>query len=247
MRKSFIVAFFLVLSFAFSAAAQDLSQLKKLSKDLKKQSEDLIERTQKDLEKSEMRSKIEIESAFMANQLYSSTILVQRLIKQKYNLNEMRYAGMVLSDMAGRFPLESKNAFEWQKSKDTIAEMSRELRGLKAAPIETEVYEVDEVKIIGKTFWTGTVDADVQLHIQGTDLTSKTISGKEKEKGLDSFTQALPEQSRIRVGVRKKSGRGKVHVMQQPLEENDFTAIIEIKDEESGSKPYSLEIYWYRR
>jgi len=247
MKYPAIITLFLILSFALSSFGQDLSRLKKLSKDLKNQSEDLVERTQKDLKKSEMRTQIEIESAFMANQLYSSTVLIQRLIKEKYHISEMRYAGMVLADMSKRFPLENKNAFEWQKSKDTITEMSRELRGLNAGIVETKEYEVDEEKILGKTFWTGTVDDDVQLHVRGSDVETKTISGKENEKGLYSFTKALPKQTRIRVGVRIKSGRGKVHVMQQPDETNEYTAIIEIKDEDGGAKPYSLEIYWYRR
>ncbi|NNE98035.1 MAG: hypothetical protein HKN25_03340 [Pyrinomonadaceae bacterium] len=247
MKYSVITTFLLILCFAFSAVGQDLSRLKKLSKDLKRQSEDLVERTQKDLKKSEMRTQIEIESAFMANQLYSSTVLIGRLIKQKYHVSEIRYAGMVLSDMAKRFPLETKHAFEWKKSKDIVSEMSRELRGLNAGVIETENYEVDEEKILGKTFWSGMVDDDVQILVQGSMVTTKTITGQAKEKGLFSFTSALPQQSRIRVGVRKKSGRGKVHVVQQPDESNDYTAIIEVKDEEGGARAYSLEIYWYRR
>lgn len=247
MKHSAIITLFFILCFVVSAAAQDLSRLKKQSSDLKRQSEDLIERTHKDLKKSEMRTRIEIESAFMANQLYSSTLLIQRLIKEKYHISEMRYAGMVLSDMAKRFPLKNKNAFEWQKSKDTINEMSRELRGLNVGVVDTEKYEVDEEKILGKTFWTGMVDDDVQIHIKGTELVTKTISGQENEKGLYSFTKALPSETRIRVGVKKKSGRGKVHVMQQPDESNKYTAIIEVKDEDGGARSYSLEIYWYRR
>ena len=95
----------------------------------------------------------------------------------------------------------------------------------------------------GRVFWRGTVDDVVVIKIQGSDLSIETVSGTSYDKGSFSFTSPLPEME-VAVGVNKKEGRGTVAVVQQPNSENDFTAIVEIRDTKGGAKEYQLEIYW---
>ncbi len=95
----------------------------------------------------------------------------------------------------------------------------------------------------GRVFWRGTVDDVVRIKIQGSDLSIETVSGRSYDEGTFSFTMPLPD-SEVLVGVNKKQGRGTVEVIQQPNSENDFTAVIEIRDTKGGAKEYQLEIYW---
>jgi hypothetical protein len=83
----------------------------------------------------------------------------------------------------------------------------------------------------------------VRIKIQGSDLSIETVSGRSYGEGTFSFTSPLPE-TEVSVGVNKKEGRGTVAVMQQPNSENDFTAIVEIRDTKGGAKEYQLEIFW---
>ena len=46
------------------------------------------------------------------------------------------------------------------------------------------------------------------------------------------------------VEVDKKEGRGDVNVIQQPSRQNNWTAIIEIRDKDSGARNHNLEIFW---
>lgn len=97
---------------------------------------------------------------------------------------------------------------------------------------------------LGKVFWRGMVDDRLQLVIKGDKLEHKTISGQTNPDGVYSFTSPLPEQAVI-VSVNKQKGRSKqVKVIQQPAEDNGFTAIIEIYDNGGGAKEYQLEISW---
>jgi len=95
----------------------------------------------------------------------------------------------------------------------------------------------------GRVFWKGTVDSKVQLSIKNDKLESKTLAGKEYPDGVYSFTSPLPD-SPVSVGINKTDGRGKAAVVQQPTEDNNFTAIVEVTDEKGGAKEYQLEIFW---
>ncbi len=248
MRKSILCAVIVTLTCAFTANAQNFVRLEKLADQLRVQSEDLVARTNKELRKEGNRSSKEIKNAFLAEQLRASALLIERIIDNRFHSSEVRYAGMVLAELSEKFPEEDRNSFEWKKAKDTINELSREMRGLNPdANIGKVEYRADEASILGKVVWSGMVDADVLLSVSGDRIKTKTVSGKEYADGAYSFTSTIPRQTRIRVGVTLKSGRGKVHVIEQPGRENDYTAIVQIRDEEGGAKPYAIEIYWYRR
>ncbi len=247
MKKSLLCTLLLTLFLSFASQAQDFSRLETLSKKIKYQAEELIKLTSKDIKSDEMNSRKEIENAFLAEQLYASVKLIRQMFHNKRRASELRYAGSMLMKLANRFPRTGSNSFEWKKTEDLVGELSRELRGIGGSINSRKKYEINESEIIGRAFWNGIVDADVQLLVRKTRLFTKTLDGKSYPDGIYSFSSSLPKRSRIRVGVKIKKGRGKVHVIQQPDRTNNFTAIIEIRDNEGGAKPYSIEIYWYRR
>ncbi len=248
MRKSILLSVLLTLALALSVNAQDFRNLEKLTKDLKTQAADIVAKTNKVIEKEGLHSASEIRNAFLARQFQTSTSLIERFIHSRYHMSEIRYAGMVLSDLSQEFPVAGQNAFEWKKAKDTIYELSRELRGLNSGvQIENAAFQENLGGIIGKAIWTGMVDKDVVLSIKGDRISSTAISGTRYPEGTYSFSSVLPKEKRIRVGVKIKRGRGKVHVMQQPNEENEYTTIVQVRDDEGGAKQYVLEVFWYRR
>ncbi len=95
----------------------------------------------------------------------------------------------------------------------------------------------------GRVFWRGTVDDRVRLTISGSKLVTETVSGREFPDGVFSFTAALPEQPVV-VAINKREGRGTATVTQQPTDENDFTAVVEIHDPRGGEHEYQLDIHW---
>lgn len=95
----------------------------------------------------------------------------------------------------------------------------------------------------GRVFWHGTIDDKAQIVISARSLEVKTIAGKPNAQGNHSFTAPLPSDS-VTVQVTTKEGRSKAVVLQQPIRENNFTAIIEINDTRGGDSDYLLDIYW---
>ena len=61
--------------------------------------------------------------------------------------------------------------------------------------------------------------------------------------GNAMFTSGLPNET-VLVSVEKISGRGIVRVVQQPARSNDFTAVIEILDRNSGEQEYRIAVTW---
>lgn len=98
-------------------------------------------------------------------------------------------------------------------------------------------------EVRGRVFWRGNVDDRVQLLIQGSKLEHRTMYGKQMPDGVSSFTATLPREP-VSVEALKKKGRGEVTVTQQPSDQNDFTAIVEIYDSGGGAKEYQIEIFW---
>lgn len=96
----------------------------------------------------------------------------------------------------------------------------------------------------GKAFWRGMVDDRVHLIIKGDKIETRTISGRPYPDPVFSFTSPLPERP-VTVSFTKQKGRSKkLTILQQPAEENDYTAVIEIYDDAGGAREYLLEIVW---
>jgi hypothetical protein len=48
----------------------------------------------------------------------------------------------------------------------------------------------------------------------------------------------------VTVRLTQKRGRGEIFIEQQPSRENDFTAIIRIRDSKGGASDYEFELQW---
>jgi hypothetical protein len=95
----------------------------------------------------------------------------------------------------------------------------------------------------GRVFWKGMVDAKIQLVIRGDKIETKTLAGREYPEGTYSFTSPLPAEAVV-VRADQTEGRGKTRVVEQPSQDNNFTATIEVNDEKGGAREYQLEISW---
>ena len=100
-----------------------------------------------------------------------------------------------------------------------------------------------EARKEGRVYWRGSVDSKVQLVISGLTLEEKVVAGRPQAQGGHSFTARLPKTALV-VAANKMEGRGKIVVLQQPLEENGFTAVVEINDDKGGVGDYLIYLSW---
>ena len=80
--------------------------------------------------------------------------------------------------------------------------------------------------------------------IRGRSIQTVRINGQNPTNVRYDMTASIPQRPGITVSVNKRDGRGDVRVIQQPAQYNNYTAIIQIEDRQSGSDNYRLEIEW---
>ncbi|MEZ5308516.1 MAG: hypothetical protein R2684_15335 [Pyrinomonadaceae bacterium] len=95
----------------------------------------------------------------------------------------------------------------------------------------------------GKVTWRGRVDQTVSIKIYGEEVESIDEAGT----GLSNVSHNLTGYLAARPGVvrvTKRNGRGSVYVLEQPSEQNDYTAVIRVFDERGGDDDYEIDIEW---
>lgn len=95
----------------------------------------------------------------------------------------------------------------------------------------------------GNGSWRGRVDDRVNLVIQGATLRTQTISGNIALVSYQNMNGVLPRRATT-VSAIRRDGRGTVSVIQQPNRGNDYTAIVQIYDRNSGADNYRVDIGW---
>jgi len=95
----------------------------------------------------------------------------------------------------------------------------------------------------GTMTWRGRVDDYVELNVQGNRVRSREREGSQTLNEQVSFSNPLPRAD-VSVSVRKRNGRGRVSVVQQPHQSNNYTAIVKIDDDKGGADDYEIQMDW---
>jgi hypothetical protein len=90
--------------------------------------------------------------------------------------------------------------------------------------------------------WSGDVDNDLIITLGPSQLSYYTRSGRDPSM-IESTLNGIPEGT-TGIWVSEREGRDPVVVIQQPSEENGYTAKLRIHDVERGSDHYSFDVLW---
>ena len=91
--------------------------------------------------------------------------------------------------------------------------------------------------------WKGRVDDDVRIVIRGGRADVETVGGTPYSDSQPDFGASLPSR-RVTVRLNVKRARGQVFIEEQPSRENNFAAVIRIKDPRGGASDYEFELTW---
>jgi hypothetical protein len=96
----------------------------------------------------------------------------------------------------------------------------------------------------GMLRWSGAVDNEVEIRIQGRNVDTRTLSGNiVRDVRTNLNGRALPRRD-LQVSVRERQGRGTVTVVQQPGQWNGYTAVIRVRDRQGGYGYYDFDVVW---
>jgi hypothetical protein len=95
----------------------------------------------------------------------------------------------------------------------------------------------------GELRWSGLVDDEVDIRIQGNRVTYVDRRGDRTRDVREDLRGGLPRAA-VRLHVDKRNGRGNVTVVQQPSSWNGYTAVLRVKDARAGADRYDLDVTW---
>ena len=230
------------------AASPTLAQsfrLSSLSEQLVTQSEELAERSYSEYSSNSFSNRSDVEALFLAQQFSASATAFRRMVTDGRRESELRDAATILSELARRAESDFSRRSQWSEVQRTIGDLSRELNVIGTPGGGGGGGRGEEGgRTTGRLRWRGTVDDDIQLIIRDDQVEVRTIGGTEYSNATYNFTSPLPRRRGLNVNAVKLKGRGEVRVLQQPSRDNDFTAVIQIRDSERGPKEYEVEITW---
>jgi hypothetical protein len=243
MKKRPITLPGLVLLALFSQVTQ-AQNLEDLVQRLVRQTDTLAQRSYDSFGSRRNPSRYDIEALYQSRSLNASAELFQRMVRDRRSDSELRDAFAVLQDLfrnAGRYAFDRRYWSDIERSSDDLA---RELNVRQRDHDDDRPPRNDyDGRTSGRLRWRGTVDGEVQLLVRRSEVEPRALSGLPASAASFNFTSPLPRRA-VDVRLEKKHGRGDIEIVQQPSRNNDFTAVVQIRDKKGGSDDYEFELIW---
>lgn len=184
-----------------------------------------------------------VQAAMLAHHFNGGARLFNRMVNDRLRRVELRDAFQVLQSLATPIDGNNLQATRWFNIQRLMSDISAELNN---NPRDDRDYRDDQDfpgARSGRMTWRGRVDDDVRIVIRGGRADVETIGGTPYYDAATNFTASLPRR-RVTVSVVKRRGRGEIFIEQQPTRENDFAAVIRVRDTRGGSSDYEFEVSW---
>ena len=224
------------LSFATAASAQS-GRLRDLSSRLATEANTFAEASYRSGSGVFRDNRNDVQAAMLAHHFNGGARLFNRMVNDRLRRNDLRDAFQVLQSLAT--PIDSNNveAGRWSTIQRLMSDISAELNTTGSRD------DVDTPYGSGRMTWRGRVDDDVRIVIRGGSANVETIGGTPFYDASTNFTASLPRR-RVNVTLTVRRARGEVFIEQQPTRENDFAAVIRIRDPRGGAFDYEFEVTW---
>jgi len=240
VTRSLLVVFAIALfaSPAFSQFNQS-NRLTDLAGRLSREAEDFADANYNSYTNSTRNNRTEIEAVMLTQQFAGASRIFYRMTVDRRRNQDLREAFDVLSRLARTVEQNNLQRNSWYNVQRTLSDIAREV----SSNQNPGPFPPDTGNRSGRMTWRGRVDDDVRIRIRGGSADVETIGGTPYYDSQPNFVNSLPNR-RVTVRVSKNRGRGDIFVEQQPSRENDFTAIIRIKDTRGGADNYEFTLEW---
>ncbi len=241
--RSLLVAVVILLftSPAFSQFGQsNNNRLTDLADRLSRDASDFADSSYNNFTNNSHALRNDIDAVMLAHQFAGASRIFYRMIVDRRRNQDLRDAFDVLQNLARSMERSNLQRSNWSNIQRSMNEISRELNYTGGGGGGDQYPDTGRG---GRMTWRGRVDDDVRIRIRGGSADVETIGGTAYDDGQPNFFNSLPNR-RVTVRLTAKRGRGEIFIEQQPSRENDFTAVVRIRDTRGGASDYEFELQW---
>ena len=240
-RSAFVVvAILLFASPAFTQFNQsNNNRLTDLAARLSRESGDFADQNYSTYTNSYRNNRNEIEAVMLTQQFAASAQIFYRMVVDNRRRQELRDAFDLLSIHARSVERNNLTRNSWFNIQRLLSDIAREV----AYDSSDGGGQNPDTGRGGRMTWRGRVDDDVRIRIRGGSADVETLGGTPYYDSTPNFGNSLPNR-RVTVRLTSKQGRGEIFIEQQPTRENDFTAVVRIRDTRGGASEYAFELQW---
>jgi hypothetical protein len=92
--------------------------------------------------------------------------------------------------------------------------------------------------------WSGDVDADGEIRWRAGAVNVRTVAGNAVSNVRSNVSGSVLDAQEGTITINLRQGRGRVDVVQQPSAANRYTAVIRVRDPQSGYGHYDFDATW---
>ncbi len=215
-------------------------RLSELSNQLATEAADFAESSYRNQSNNFRSNRSDVEAMMAAQQFGASARIFYRMVVDRRRNQDLRDAFQVLQDSSRSLERYNMQRNNWNNIQRVMSDIGRELNV--GGNDNTNQYP-DSGRSSGRMTWKGRVDDDIRITVRGGTAEVETIGGSPYYNATQTFTASLPPR-RVNVSVQVRKGRGEVFIEQQPSRENNFSAVVRIRDPKGGPSDYEFELSW---
>ncbi len=242
LRSSLLVCAMLVCATSAVAQFGQANRLTDLADRLSRDADSFADATYNSYSNSLRNSRNDVEAVMLSQQFAASTRIFYRMVVDRRRNQDLRDAYALLQEHARSVERNTQQRTAWYNVQRTMTDVARELN-YNSPGGGGDDGQPSEGGRSGRMTWKGRVDDDVRIVIRGGRAEAETIGGSPYYDAQTSFAASLPPR-RVTVKLNVKKARGQVYIEEQPSRENNFAAVIRIKDPRGGASDYEFEVSW---
>jgi hypothetical protein len=233
-----VVAILLFASPAFTQFGQ-ANRLTDLASRLSREADDFADSSYNNFSNNSRAVRNDTEAVMLAYQFAGASRIFYRMTVDRRRNQDLRDAFDTLQNLARSLERNNARQNNWFNIQRTMQDIAREINagGGGGGP------QYPDTGRGGRMTWRGRVDDDVRIRVRGGSADVETIGGTAYNDGQPNFENSLPNR-RVTVRLTEKRGRGEILIEEQPSRENDFTAVIRIRDTRGGASEYAFTLEW---
>ena len=237
-----VIAVVLFASPAFSQFNQS-NRLTDLAARLSREAGNFADANYSSYTNSFRNNRTDVEAVMLTQQFGASAQIFYRMVVDRRRTQDLRDAFDLLSQLARQVERNNNQRSSWGNIQRLMSDIAREVSSDSSDGGGGGGGQFPDNGRGGRMTWRGRVDDDVRIRIRGGSADVETLGGTPYYDGQPNFSNSLPSR-RVTVRLTRIRGRGDMFIEQQPSRENDFTAIIRIKDLRGGADNYEFSLEW---